>query len=59
MTHVKPSAREEIVRNFNRPGELHYASLIAGHSTCAWSEPSRADPYNVMLIAKNGKHTLY
>jgi len=31
MTHVKPGARQEIVWNFNRPGEFHYACLIAGH----------------------------
>lgn len=31
MTHVKPGARQEIVWNFNRPGEFHYACLIPGH----------------------------
>ena len=31
MTHVKPGARQEVVWNFNRPGEFHYACLIAGH----------------------------
>lgn len=31
MTHVKPGARDAIVWNFNRPGEFHYACLIAGH----------------------------
>ncbi|NKE67469.1 cupredoxin family protein [Ramlibacter sp. RBP-2] len=31
MTHVKPGARQAIVWNFNRPGEFHYACLIAGH----------------------------
>lgn len=31
MTHVKPGASEEIVWNFNRPGEFHYACLIPGH----------------------------
>lgn len=31
MTHVKPGARQTIVWNFNRPGEFHYACLIAGH----------------------------
>ena len=31
MTHVKAGARQEIVWNFNRPGEFHYACLIAGH----------------------------
>lgn len=31
MTHVKPGARQQIVWNFNRPGEFHYACLIPGH----------------------------
>lgn len=31
MTHVKAGSRQEIVWNFNRPGEFHYACLIAGH----------------------------
>jgi uncharacterized cupredoxin-like copper-binding protein len=31
MTHVKPGARQEIVWNFNRAGEFHYACLIPGH----------------------------
>ncbi len=31
MTHVKAGARQEIVWNFNRPGEFQYACLIAGH----------------------------
>ena len=31
MTHVKAGSRQEIVWNFNRAGEFHYACLIAGH----------------------------
>ncbi|MHB1122243.1 MAG: cupredoxin domain-containing protein [Ramlibacter sp.] len=31
MTHVKAGARQEIVWNFNRPGEFQYACLIPGH----------------------------
>ena len=31
MTHVKAGRTGEIVWNFNRPGEFHFACLIAGH----------------------------
>ena len=31
MAHVKPGTTQEIVWQFNRPGEFHYACLIAGH----------------------------
>lgn len=31
MSHVKPAATEEIVWNFNRPGEFDFACLMAGH----------------------------
>lgn len=31
MAHVKPGATEEIVWQFNRPGEFTYACLIPGH----------------------------
>ena len=31
MAHVKPGATEEILWQFNRPGEFNYACLIAGH----------------------------
>lgn len=31
MAHVKPGATQEIVWQFNRPGEFHYGCLIAGH----------------------------
>jgi len=31
MAHVKPGATEEILWQFNRPGEFHYSCLIAGH----------------------------
>ena len=31
MAHVKPGATQEIVWQFNRPGEFNYACLIAGH----------------------------
>jgi uncharacterized cupredoxin-like copper-binding protein len=31
MAHVKPGATQEIVWQFNRPGEFNYACLVAGH----------------------------
>ena len=31
MAHVKPGATQEVVWQFNRPGEFHYACLVAGH----------------------------
>jgi uncharacterized cupredoxin-like copper-binding protein len=31
MAHVKPGATQQIVWQFNRPGEFNYACLIAGH----------------------------
>lgn len=31
MTHVKPSARGELVWNFNRPGHFQFACLVPGH----------------------------
>lgn len=31
MAHVKPGTTEEIVWQFNRPGEFNFACLIAGH----------------------------
>ncbi len=53
MTHVKPRARQQIVWNFNRPGEFHYACLIAGHYQAGMTgaiivtpagTPNREDP---------------
>lgn len=31
MAHVKPSTQEDLVWNFNKPGEFDFACLIAGH----------------------------
>ena len=31
MAHVKPGAREDLVWQFNRPGEFYFACLIPGH----------------------------
>jgi uncharacterized cupredoxin-like copper-binding protein len=31
MAHVSPGRREQIVWHFTKPGEFHYACLIAGH----------------------------
>jgi uncharacterized cupredoxin-like copper-binding protein len=31
MAHVKPGRREELVWQFNKPGEFHFACLIPGH----------------------------
>ncbi|MBC5784293.1 cupredoxin family protein [Ramlibacter sp. USB13] len=31
MSHVKPSAKGELVWNFNRPGTFQFACLIPGH----------------------------
>ena len=31
MAHVKPGATQEIVWQFNRAGEFHFACLVAGH----------------------------
>ncbi len=31
MAHVKPGATQEIVWQFNRPGDFNFACLIAGH----------------------------
>lgn len=31
MAHVAPGKTEEIVWQFNRPGEFHFACLVAGH----------------------------
>ncbi len=31
MAHVKPGTTQDLVWRFNRPGEFHYACLIAGH----------------------------
>ena len=31
MAHVRPSARGEMVWNFNRPGTFQFACLVAGH----------------------------
>lgn len=31
MAHVAPGQRGELIWTFNRPGEFHFACLIAGH----------------------------
>ena len=31
MAHVKPGAREDLVWQFNKPGEFYFACLIPGH----------------------------
>lgn len=31
MAHVQPGQTQEIVWHFNRPGDFHFACLIAGH----------------------------
>lgn len=31
QTHVKPDAKEELIWQFTKPGEFHYACLVAGH----------------------------
>jgi uncharacterized cupredoxin-like copper-binding protein len=31
MAHVKPGGAEEIIWQFNRPGEFNFACLVAGH----------------------------
>ncbi|WP_334187089.1 cupredoxin domain-containing protein [Noviherbaspirillum sp.] len=31
MTHVSPGKKEEMVWQFTKPGEFHYACLVAGH----------------------------